>query len=84
MKDGSGALYCFVPQGKTIKAGTHSLTQSCEEVRRSNLKGHAQNIRLFKPLILSNNGIKFNPEGSGLKTWMACKNFIILQSEFIM
>ena len=56
----------------------------CEEVRRSNLKGHAQNIRLFKPLILSNNGIKFNPEGSGLKTWMACKNFIILQSEFIM
>ncbi|EIA09489.1 hypothetical protein HJ01_01395 [Flavobacterium frigoris PS1] len=26
MKDGSGALYGFVPQGKTIKAGTYSLT----------------------------------------------------------
>jgi hypothetical protein len=26
VKDGSGALYCFIPQGKIIKAGTNSLT----------------------------------------------------------
>jgi hypothetical protein len=31
VKDGSGALYGFVPKGKTIKAGTYSLTRSGEE-----------------------------------------------------
>jgi hypothetical protein len=49
VKDGSGALYCFVPQGKTIKAGTNSLTHSGEEERRNKRKGHAQNKQ--KPLI---------------------------------
>lgn len=26
VKDGSGALYCFIPKGKIIKAETNSLT----------------------------------------------------------
>jgi hypothetical protein len=59
VKDGSGALYCFVPQGKTIKAGTNSLTQSCEEGRRSNLQGHAQIIVPIHLLVLPNNCLKF-------------------------
>jgi hypothetical protein len=73
VKDGSGALYCFVPQGKTIKAGTNSLTRSL--VFWDETEGHAQIIFHLLPVIFSNNHLKFNPvwfrpdvSGSGLGT----------------
>jgi hypothetical protein len=70
VKDGSGALYGFVPQGKNIKAGTNSLT------RRSKTKvGHAQNIQNSLDFQL-HNLLEFNPEGWGVKNLDGLQKFI--------
>jgi hypothetical protein len=83
VKDGSGALYDFAGQGKTIKARANSLTCSGEEDDEAEAEGtrpkHTKHLdfQLHNPL-------KFKREGSRVKTWMAYKNSLILRSEFIM
>jgi hypothetical protein len=44
VKDGSGALYDFAGQGKTIKARANSLTRSGEEEDEA-AEGHAQTYK---------------------------------------
>jgi len=87
VKDGSGALYCFGPKAKTIKAGTHSLTRSGEEERqcgcrdtpRTGGKGWVYGIGIGR------NSARCARLGIGdKKACLACENFIILQSEFII
>jgi hypothetical protein len=70
VKDGSGALYGFVPQGKNIKAGTYSLT------RRSKTKaGHAQKKQNSLDFQL-HNLLEFNREGSAVKNLDGLQKFI--------
>jgi hypothetical protein len=70
VKDGSGALYVYAPQGINIKAGTYSLT------RRSKTKArHAQNKQNSFDL-QSHNLLEFNPEGWGVKNLDGLQKFI--------
>jgi hypothetical protein len=80
VKDDSEALYCFVPQGKTIKVGTNSLTRSL--VFWDETEGYVQIIFLFRPVILLNNCLKFNPDVSGVKSLFGLQKFYNFATQF--
>jgi len=77
VKDGSGALYCFGPKAKTIKAGTNSLTLAVTPKIKERQRISGRGIGL--------NSVPSARFGIGdKKACLACENFIILQSNFIM
>jgi hypothetical protein len=61
VKDGSGALWGFVPQGKTPKAGANSLTHHRETAVR-----HAQISRIIRGFG-SEKMLNFKAKGSPMK-----------------
>jgi hypothetical protein len=64
VKDGSGALYCFALQGKTIKAGTYSLTQR----GTPKIKQNAIEFKLCC-------AIEIDQQGSGVKSLDGLQKF---------